>query len=175
MEDGAHREIAAGAGAMAAELTEAGIRPGIVVIQVGDGALAAGVGSWFRLVLPETRIVGVVATGAPAMAHSFAAGRAVSTERADTIADGMNIRRPVASAVAQLRACLDEILMVDDAAILEAARLLLGTTGLLAEPSGAAGLAAIATHPERFAGRSVAAIFTGSNLTPEFHAKLIAV
>ena len=175
VEDGAHREIAAGAGAMAAELTEAGIRPGIVVIQVGDGALAAGVGSWFRLVLPETRIVGVVATGAPAMAHSFAAGRAVSTERADTIADGMNIRRPVASAVAQLRACLDEILIVDDAAILEAARLLLGTTGLLAEPSGAAGLAAIATHPERFAGRSVAAIFTGSNLTPEFHAKLIAV
>src|SRR5205823_1772262 len=70
VEDGAHREIAAGAGVIALELTEAGLHPDIVVIQLGDGALAAGVGSWFRAALPETRIVGVAAEGAPAMARS---------------------------------------------------------------------------------------------------------
>jgi len=174
IEDGAHREIAAGAGVIGLELTEAGIRPEIVVLQLGDGALAGGIGSWFRAALPEARIIGVVAAGAPAMMQSLAARRVVETDRADTIADGMAIYRPIASAVAQLQECLDEVLSVDDDAILEAARLLLCKTGLLVEPSGAAGLAAIATHRDRFAGRRVATVLTGSNLTAAFQESLMA-
>src|SRR5882757_2367698 len=91
IEDGAHREIAAGAGVIGLELTEAGIAPDVVILQLGDGALAGGIGSWFRAALPEARIIGVVATGAPAMMQSLAARRVVQTDRADTIADGMAI------------------------------------------------------------------------------------
>ena len=60
IEDGAHPEIAIGAGTIGFELSEAGLAPEILVIQLGDGALAAGIGSWLRARSPRTRIVGVV-------------------------------------------------------------------------------------------------------------------
>jgi threonine dehydratase len=175
IEDGAHREIAAGAGVIGLELTEAGILPDILVIQLGDGALAAGIGSWLRARSPKTRIVGVVASGAPAMMQSLAAGRAVVTAGVDTIADGMAICAPIASSVAMLKHCIDAVVAVDDAAIVAAARLLLRLTGVLVEPSGAAGIAAIATHRDTFAGQSVAGVLTGSNLSPEFQRQLLQV
>ncbi|MGO4728223.1 MULTISPECIES: threonine ammonia-lyase [unclassified Inquilinus] len=177
VEDGGHRIITAGAGVIGQELTAGGHEVDDVIVQIGDGALATGIGCWFkaqgRSASPGVRIIGVVARGAPAMAQSFAAGRAIDTPHVDTIADGMAIARPVSSAVAQLRACVDEILLVDDDAIVEAARLLLRTAGVLAEPSGAAGLAAVMTHRARFAGRRVAAVVTGSNLDAAFQAKLL--
>ena len=173
VEDGGHRIITAGAGVIGQELTAAGHEVDDVIVQIGDGALATGIGCWFKAQAPGVRIIGVVARGAPAMAQSFAAGRAIDTADVDTIADGMAIARPVPSAVAQLRACVDEILLVDDDAIVEAARLLLRTAGVLSEPSGAAGLAAVMTHRARFAGRRVAAVVTGSNLDAAFQAKLL--
>lgn len=171
VEDGGHPVISAGAGTIAQEL--AGHEFDDVIVQIGDGALATGIGSWFKGHAPDVRIVGVVARGAPAMAQSFAAGRAIDTPGTDTIADGMAISRPVPSAVGQLRACVDEILLVDDGAILDAARLLLRTAGVLAEPSGAAGLAAVMTNQDRFAGRRVATVITGSNLDATFQARLL--
>ena len=173
IEDGAHREIAAGTGVIGLELTEAGMMPDVLVIQLGDGALAAGIGSWLRARSPKTRIVGVVATGAPAMMQSLAQGRVVETARVDTIADGMAIRAPIAASVELLMHCIDEVVAIDDAAMLEAARLLLRTTGILVEPSGAAGIAAIATYRDKFAGRRVAGVLTGSNLSPEFQRQLL--
>jgi threonine dehydratase len=173
IEDGAHREIAAGAGVIALELTEAGVVPEVLVIQLGDGALAAGIGSWLRARSPKTRIVGVVASGAPAMMHSLAQGRVIETARVETIADGMAIRAPIAASVEMLKHCIDDVVAVDDSAIVEAAQLLLRATGVLVEPSGAAGIAAIATHRDRFAGRSIAGVLTGSNLAPEFQRQLL--
>lgn len=173
VEDGGHPIISAGAGVIGQELTAAGHQLDDVIVQIGDGALATGIGSWFKAQAPAVRIVGVVARGAPAMAQSFAAGRAIDTPDTDTIADGMAIARPVPSAVAQLRACVDEILLVDDGAILDAARLLLRTAGVMAEPSGAAGLAAVLTNRERFAGRRVATVITGSNFDTTFQARLL--
>ena len=179
IEDGGHRIVTAGAGVIGQELTAAGHVFDDVIVQIGDGALATGIGSWFKAqgqrgISPGTRIIGVVARGAPAMAQSFAAGRAIDTPDTDTIADGMAIARPVPSAVDQLRAVVDEILVVDDDAILAAARLLLRMAGVLSEPSGAAGLAAIITNQARFAGRRVASVVTGSNLDAAFQARLLA-
>ncbi|MGK9170976.1 pyridoxal-phosphate dependent enzyme [Inquilinus limosus] len=173
VEDGGHPIIAAGAGVIGQELTAAGHEVDDLVVQIGDGALATGIGSWFKAQAPAVRVVGVVASGAPAMAQSIAAGRAIDTPGTDTIADGMAISRPVPSAVTQLRACVDEILLVDDDAILAAARLLLRTAGVVAEPSGAAGLAAVMTNRDRFAGRRVATVVTGSNLDAAFQARLL--
>jgi threonine dehydratase len=110
-----------------------------------------------------TRVIGVTAVNAPAMADSIAAGRPL--ERiADTMADGMAITRPVAGALEQVTAAVDEILPVEEDAFLAAMRLLVEKTGLLAEPSGAAAVAALLEHGARFRGASVSALVTGSNL-----------
>lgn len=165
IEDGAHREIAAGAGTIAQEITAAGLEPDVVLVQIGDGALVTGIGSWFKAAAPGTRVTGVTARNAPAMADSLAAGAPV-TRPAITIADGMSITRPVAGALELVAAAVDEILPVSEDAILAAMSLLLEQAGVLAEPSGAAGVAAIVEHGSRFKGAAVVCVITGSNIDP---------
>jgi threonine dehydratase len=172
IEDGAHREIAAGAGTIAQEMTAGGVRADIVLVQVGDGALVTGIGSWVKATSPGTRVVGVTSRNAPAMADSIAAGASIE-RTADTIADGLSITRPVAGAVAQVAAAVDEILAVADETLLAAMRLLLRTAGLLAEPSGAAGIAALMEHRARFQGAAVAVLITGSNADPSLLPRLV--
>jgi threonine dehydratase len=183
VEDGAWPEIAEGAGTIGLELTEAlatpGEAPDVVLLPLGNGALATGVGAWFRHAAPTTRIVGVVAAGAPSMQRSFAAGRAVATPAADTIADGIAVREPVPYAVAAMAATVDEVVAVDDAAVVHAMRLVHEHAGLVVEPSGVVGVAALlggdAGAPGGGAGRGtarwrgarVATPQCGGNLTPD--------
>jgi threonine dehydratase len=60
-----------------------------------------------------------------------------------------------------------DVVLVDDATMLRAMRLAHRHLGLVLEPSGAAGIAALLTYPGRFAGRTVAVVLCGGNLTPE--------
>ena len=171
IEDGERREIAAGAGTIAQELTAAGLKPDVVLVQIGDGALVTGMGSWLKTNAPGTRVVGVTALGAPAMADSVAAGAPVQRP-ADTIADGLSITRPVDGALKQVIAAVDEILPVADETILAAIRLLIEKAGILAEPSGAAGIAALMEIGARFHGAAVVSVITGSNLDPKLLSRL---
>jgi threonine dehydratase len=107
------------------------------------------------------------------MAESVAAGRPVERP-AHTIADGLAITRPIADALELVRAAVDEILAVGDEALIAAIRLLLEKAGLVAEPSGAAGVAALLEHVARFRGASVGVIVTGSNLDPKLLRRLTA-
>ena len=91
----------------------------------------------------------------------------------DTIADGMAINRPVAGVIGLLDRVLDEVLLLDDESLRGAIRLLSDAAGLIAEPSGAAGVAAVMANRERFAGLDVATIITGSNLDPALRAELM--
>lgn len=165
IEDGLHAEIDAGAGTIAQELTDTGIEPELLLIQVGDGALAGGVGAWTRERSPRTRIVGLVASRAPSLARSIEADRDLDAP-VETIAEGMAVSHPVPGAVARLRQVLDEVVLVSDDAMLRAMRLLAEAAGVIAEPAGAAGIAAILADPERYRGRGVVTIITGSNVDP---------
>jgi threonine dehydratase len=160
IEDGRHPEIAEGAGTIAVELLGSH-RPDTVVVPVGDGALITGIARWVKEFTPSTRVIGVCASGAPSMLHSLRAGHPVPTERADTIAEGIMISTPVAESVARMCALVDDIVLVDDDALISAMRLALRTLGLVLEPAGAAGLAAIAVHD--LPGSLVATVLTGGN------------
>jgi threonine dehydratase len=120
---------------------------------------------------PRTRIVGVCASGAPCMALSWRARKPVSTERSDTIAEGIEVRVPVPESVARLVALVDDMVVVDDADLLDAMQLSVRTLGILLEPSAAAGLAAIRVHD--IPGDRLATVLTGSNLRPE-HLRVLA-
>jgi threonine dehydratase len=170
VEDGKEPAIAEGAGTIGIELLQAGSLD-TIVLPVGDGALITGVARWVKHHAPKTRIVGVCASGAPCMALSWRAGKPVSTERSDTIAEGIEVRVPVPESVARLVALVDDIVLVDDDDLLQAMQLSAETLGLLLEPSGAAGLAAIRVHD--LAGDRLATVLTGSNLRPE-HLRALA-
>jgi threonine dehydratase len=164
VEDGREPAIAEGAGTIGVELLEAGPFDAIAV-PVGDGALIAGIALWVKAHAPATRIVGVCARGAPSMAESWQAGRPVSTPTSDTIAEGIEVRVPVPESVARLVELVDDMVLVSDDDLLRAMRLSLDTIGVLLEPSGAAGLAAI--EQQLVAGQRVATVLTGSNVRPE--------
>jgi threonine dehydratase len=163
IEDGACPEIAMGAGTLAQELTTQREALDDMLVQIGDGALVIGVGSWLRAAWPATRIIGVTAAGSPSMRMSIEAKRPIG-QVPRTIADGIAIHTPVASAIHEVSTVIDEILTVDDDAIREAMAMLLRLAGVVAEPAGAAGIATILRHRERFAGRRVGVIITGSNV-----------
>lgn len=166
VEDGDAIAISEGAGTIAAEL-DAPLDA--IVVPVGNGALIAGIGTWMRAHHPSTRVIGVCAAGAPVMRTCWEHRRIVTGARAETIADGIAVRVPVPAAIDDVAHVIDDFVAVDDNALVDAMRALYARTGIAAEPSAVAGLAAIAATPARFAGMRVATIVTGKNLTREQH------
>ena len=164
VEDGALPEIAEGAGTLALEISEAGLMPELMIVPLGNGALATGIGAWCRHAEAGTRIIGVVAAGAPSMRLSFAARAPVTTDTADTIADGIAVREPVAYAVESMRHTVDEVVTVSDASIVRAMRLAHGHLGLVVEPAGVVGLAALLEDPSRWRGARIATPLCGGNV-----------
>ncbi|MEM8855034.1 MAG: pyridoxal-phosphate dependent enzyme [Pseudomonadota bacterium] len=167
VEDGKEVAISEGAGTIAVELAAVDGPLDAVVVPLGNGALLSGIGAYLRHERPNTAVIGVVAEGAPAMALSWRQKRVVETERADTIADGIGVRVPVPEALDDLEGLIDDIVAVDDGAILSAMGLAHRYAGLVVEPAGAAGLAAIAGHQARFAGQRVATVLCGGNVSFE--------
>jgi threonine dehydratase len=164
VEDGEDDAITEGAGTIGVELLESGAID-TVVLPVGDGALITGVASWIKEHSPGTKIVGVCASGAPAMLESWRNGRVMATQSTETIADGIAVRVPIAKAVDRIRNLVDEMVLVDDASLIEGMQLAASALGLLLEPAGAAGLAAIRAH--ELPGDRLATVLTGSNLHPK--------
>jgi threonine dehydratase len=155
-----HPAIAEGAGTIGMELLRSG-RLDTVVLPVSDGALITGVGRWIKACSPATRIIGVCPAAAPAVAHSWRAGRVVRAEPAATIADSLAIWEPAPEAVRRMREIVDDMVLVTDSALLDGMRLAARTLGVLVEPSAAAGLAAIAC--EDLPGATLATVLTGTD------------
>jgi threonine dehydratase len=165
LNDGAHPEGVAGAGTIAKELTEAGIAMDAILVPLGNGALVNGIGSWLKAKSPATEVIAVAPKGAPAMERSWRANALIETASVDTIADGLAVRSPILSAVETMQATTDDVVLAEDSTMIEAMRFLIEAAGLLVEPSGAAGLAALMADPPRFAGRRVATVLCGGNVT----------
>lgn len=167
VEDGREASIAEGAGTIGLELLQRGDDFDAVLLPLGNGALLTGVARWVKAHSPATRIIGVSTRGADAMERSWREGRVVERASVDTIADGIAVRVPVPEAVQDMHGLVDDVVLVDDAEVVAAMRLLFGHGGLLVEPAGAVGVAAVGADPSRWRGARIATVLCGSNLTAE--------
>ncbi len=167
VEDGKEPEISEGAGTIALELMNYPKPLDAVVVPLGNGALLGGMARYIKAKDARVQVIGAVARGAPAMAESWRSDSLVAHERIQTIADGIGVRVPIPEAVQDMKGLVDEVLLVEDKSMLEAMKLAHLHLGLVLEPSGAVGLAAIRENPALFAGRRVATILCGGNLTEE--------
>jgi len=166
VEDGREPAITAGAGTMGMEITGGARRVDTMLVPLGNGALLAGVGCWFRAHSPKTRIIGVCAEGAPSMEQSWRTHTVRSTPQVDTIADGIAVRVPVPEALADLEGVVDDIVLVSDDAMKRALKLVHAHLGLLVEPSGVAGVAAVMSYSALARG-VVCTPITGGNVTQD--------
>jgi threonine dehydratase len=167
VEDGREVEIAEGAGTIAVELLGSGTPFDALLIPLGDGALVTGMGTWTKHRAPGVRVIAVAARGAPAVERSWRTGAVVTTKDANTIADGIAARAPVPEVIGDLRATVDDVLLVDDDTLVRAMRLVFQSLGLIVEPAGIAGLAALLEYPQQFRGALVATPLCGGNVTAE--------
>jgi len=122
----------------------------------------------------KTEIVGVVAENAPAYALTFAKGEAVSTNSADTFADGLACRVPAAGAVPIVCQYASRVITVSEDEIRAAIRLYYTATHNLVEGAGAAALAALMQEHTAMAGRTVGVVLSGGNIDRALYQEIIS-
>jgi len=167
VEDSLDAETAEGAGTIGIELDRFPEELDAVLIALGNGALTCGVGRWLKHVRPQTKLISVQATGAPAMTESWRTGSVVQHDSMSTIADGIAVRLPIRECVDDMQGVVDDALLVSDQSMIEAIRTAHRHLGLVLEPSAAAGIAAVLENRARFAGRTVATVLCGGNVTSD--------
>jgi threonine dehydratase len=166
VEDSENLDTCEGAGTIGLELIADGGPVDAVLIALGGGAMATGVGHVFKCLAPSVEIVCVQPKGAPAMALSWRARSVVETDRIDTIADGVAGRCPIPAVLDDLLAVADHVPLVEESSITAAMRLLYRHAGLIVEPSAALGVAAILEDRARYRGKRVVTIICGGNVVP---------
>lgn len=164
VEDSLDVETCEGAATIGLELVETLPLFDAVLIALGGGALATGVGHIVKAFAPEADVICVQPQGAPAMTRSWHRRRVVTTGPTDTIADGVAGRRPIPAVLDDLLQIADDAVLVNEASIITGMRMLLEHAGLVVEPSAALGIAATLEDRDRFASRHVVTIVCGSNV-----------
>lgn len=169
-----HPDLVRGVATYALELFEAVPDLRRVYVPIGMGSGICGLIRARDLLGLDTEIVGVVAQGADAYARSVEEGRLVTTERADTLADGMACRVPQAMALEMIRQGAKRLVRVDDEAVRQAIRAYHEDTHNVAEGAGAAALAALIQERESNRGQRVAVVLSGANIDREALAAILA-
>jgi threonine dehydratase len=169
-----HPHIIAGQGTVGREIMQDWPAVEAIIVQIGGGGLIAGVAAYAKLRNPGIRVIGVEPDTADAMRRSLAAGAAVTIEPSRTIADGLMPVRPGDLTLAHASEYVDEVVTVDDGAILDATRRVLAESRLIVEFSGAATVAALLAGVVDVRGRRTAAMLSGGNLDPVRGLELLA-
>jgi threonine dehydratase len=135
--------VIAGQGTVALEIMADMPRLGTLVVPIGGGGLIAGVALTVKQLRPDVRVVGVQASGANATYLAFHDRYTGPLKSVSTIADGLITRTPGQLTLPIIRRYVDDVVTVDDTAITQAVVLLVERAKTIAEPAGAAALAAL--------------------------------
>ncbi|MEU8519564.1 threonine ammonia-lyase [Streptomyces sp. NBC_01216] len=160
-----HPDIIAGQGTVGLEILEQCPEVRTILVGVGGGGLAAGVGLAVKSLRPDVKVIGVQAEGAAAYPPSLAAGHPVAIGAPTTMADGIRVGRPGDVPFALVREYVDEVRTVSEDALASALLLCLERAKLVVEPAGASPVAALLGDPAAFRG-PVVAVLSGGNVDP---------
>ncbi len=161
-----HPWIIAGAGTVGLEIAEDWDSPDTVVLPIGGGGLCSGSAAALRRLRPDLTILGVEPVGAAAMRAALDAGEPTTIDSVDSIADGLLPVRAGDLTFKHVREFVDDVVLVDDDAIRDAAALLFSRQRLVIEFSGAATVAALRSGLVETKGRKTVAVVSGGNIDP---------
>ena len=163
--------VIAGQGTIGVEMLRAQPDLDTLVIAVGGGGLISGIATAVRELKPGVEIVGVQTSRFPAMVNAIKGTS--HRQGASTIAEGIAVGLPGQLTRELIRQRVDDLVLVDEGDIEQAVLMLLEIEKTVVEGAGAAGLAALLKHPERFAGRRVGLVLCGGNIDPLMLSALI--
>lgn len=169
-----HPLLVRGVATYAVELFKSVSGLDVVYVPIGLGSGICGVIAARNALSPQTRVVGVVSSHAPAYALSFASRQPIEAEVTTFLADGVACRAPHPEALDVILRYTEKIVEVSDAEVGAAMRLLYECTHNCAEGAGAISLAAVMKDREELHGRNVAVILTGGNVDRAIYAGILS-
>ena len=164
-------DIMAGQGTVALEMLEDAPEIDTLVIPIGGGGLFSGMATAARAMKPDIQVIGVQAELYPSM-YSFIKGGELACD-GDTLAEGIAVKQPGEITRRVVERLADDVLLVTERTLEESVSLLLQIEKTVVEGAGAAGLAALLTHRERFVGRNVGLVLTGGNIDTRLLANVL--
>jgi threonine dehydratase len=157
-------DLIAGVGTYALEIFDELPDPDVILVPVGLGSGISGTALVAAARSPRTEVIGVQSELAPAVTHSWREGRRVETDTPRTFAEGVATRVPADMTLTIMRRHVCDMVLVSDADLRDAIRLLLRQTHNLAEGAGAASTAAAFQLRDRLRGKTVVGVLSGGNL-----------
>jgi threonine dehydratase len=157
-------DIIAGQGTLGLEMLTDLPDAEAIVVPVGGGGLVSGIAIAARALKPDITIIGVQAAGAGSCRTSLDAGSLQTLPVINTIADGIAVKRPGALTFSLIQRLVDEVVLVEDEAIINAVLLLMERCKMVVEGAGAAGLAALLSGKVQLTGKKVLVPLTGGNI-----------
>ncbi|CZA02705.1 threonine ammonia-lyase IlvA [Streptococcus suis] len=159
--------VQAGQGTVAYEILEEAEEQTIsfdqILVPIGGGGLVAGVSAYLKEHAPEIKIVGVEASGARSMKAAFDKGRPVKLDQIDKFADGIAVQKVGKSTYEVARKYVDRLIGVDEGGISGTILDLYSKLGIVAEPAGAATIAALEVVKDQIKGQTICCIISGGN------------
>ena len=159
--------VQAGQGTVAYEIYEQAQEEGVsfdqIFVPVGGGGLISGVSAYIKDVSPEIEVIGVEASGARSMRAAFDKGYPVKLENIDKFADGIAVQKVGQRTYEVARKYVDKLIGVDEGLISETLIDMYSKQGIIAEPAGAASIAALEVMKDDIKGKTVVCIISGGN------------
>jgi len=165
--------IMAGQGTLGLEVKEDLPQADTVLVPIGGGGLISGVATALKGLDPRIKVIGVQAEGASTIAPSLQKGVSVTLESADTMADGIAVRKPGTLTLPIIRERVDEVVTVDESEIAAAILFLLERTKAVAEGAGAVTLAAAMHGKVDLKGKTACAVISGGNIDMPLVSRII--
>ncbi|MEO1096761.1 MAG: threonine ammonia-lyase IlvA [Bacteroidota bacterium] len=158
------QKIVEGQGTVGKEILEDKAEPiDYLIVPIGGGGLAAGVSSYFKVLSPNTKIIGVEPAGAPAMKTSMEKGQLVTLDKIDKFVDGAAVRRVGDLTFAICMENLDRVITVSEGQVCSEILSLYNEQAIVVEPAGALAIAALHQLRDELAGKNVVSVVSGSN------------
>ncbi len=157
-------DVIAGQGTLALEMLNDLPDADAIIVPIGGGGLISGIAIAARALKPDITIIGVQAAGAASCRSSLDSGSIQTLPAVNTIADGIAVKRPGALTYSIIERLVDDVVLVDDEAIINAVLLLMERSKMLVEGAGAAALAALLSGVVKMPGKKVLVPLTGGNI-----------
>lgn len=158
------RDVIAGQGTIAAEILEQSeVDIDYILVAVGGGGLISGVGSYFKIQSPNTKIIAVEAKGAPSMQLSIKNNQVTRLDSIDTFADGIAVKEVGDITYSIAMQLVDQSILVSEGKICSTILQLYNEEAIVVEPAGAVSIAALDGLADKIVGKNVAIIICGGN------------
>ncbi len=158
-----HVKVIEGQGTVGKEINDDLRDIDYIFIPIGGGGLCAGVGTYFKIHSPETKIIGVEPSGAPSMKEALLAGKPVKLEHIDHFVDGASVQRVGEITFGICKDLISDILLVPEGKVSSTILQLYNEDAIVAEPAGALSIAGLDQYASRIRGKKVVCVLSGGN------------